>query len=323
MTTNRGNAMSDQSQQQPAAIQKAPRAPLAFVPANLDEAWRIAEMLSKSGILPDALRGKPHDILVTVMTGTELGLSPMQSIRDVYVVKGRGYVSSLLKVALVKQSQECEFFRCVETSATKATFTTRRKGEGETTFSFTLEEAKAAGLIASGGNWEKYPALMLRRRCSGQLADEVYPDVVRGIGDSDDVRQAAPVELNAAPPTWAPPAPALEEAQLAPPSPPSPPAAVEAPKASRLPIVDAPAPEAKPSPPKQATPKQSALLPEEPNDLAVFAAVQAVDPAGEHATAQLDAISPAARKLQGPVRAEISAMMVAKRKAIAALKAGK
>jgi hypothetical protein len=55
---------------------KVTREPLSFIPKNLDEAWRQSELLCKANVFPDALRGKPHDVLVTIMTGAELASRP-------------------------------------------------------------------------------------------------------------------------------------------------------------------------------------------------------------------------------------------------------
>lgn len=179
-----------------AAMQRMERTAYGFQLANMDDAWKVANMLAQSALMPDALKGKPNDVLVQLVTGAELGLGIMQSIREIYVVKGRGYISSLLKVALVKQSSHCKYFRLVESTTEKATFVTERWGEGgPTTMTFTAAEARKAGLldrknkdgqIDPESNWQKYTALMLRRRCQNQLCDEVYPDVVRGIGTEDE-----------------------------------------------------------------------------------------------------------------------------------------
>ena len=323
----------------PAAIQKAPRAPLAFLPSNLDDAWRISEMLSKSGILPDALKGRPHDILVTIMTGTELGLSPMAAIRDIYVVKGKGYMSALLKIALVKQSPECEYFRCVESTDKKAVFETRRRGEGVTRFEYTIDDAIRADLVgkskkadAQKDNWEKNPKLMCRRRCGSELADEVYSDIVRGIGNRDDVQHDDAVSVNAAPTTFAPPAPEPEDATVVPPTPPQQPAKIEQNVAVEKAFVAAqnetlkapPARVREPGddddevPPARSTPPkgQGELLVEPESDLAIYAAVKAVCDNPSSTEADVDAISAKGRTVKGPVRNEIATLIIAKRAAL-------
>lgn len=205
---------------------KPQREPLSFMPKNLDEMWRISEMISKSVLAPPALQGKPYDVQLVLMTGWELGLTATQSLRDIDVVKGRTYMRALLKVALVKQSPVCEFFRLVESTEKKAVFETKRRGEGLTSFEFSYEDAVRAGVINRVGrdgqplsedNWTKWLRLMLRRRCASQLADEVYPDVVRGISDKEDLEEQREREVNAAPVariglTTAPPPP--EDAQV-------------------------------------------------------------------------------------------------------------
>ena len=305
------------------SLQKPARAPLAFIPGNMDEAWRTAEYLSKSGILPDALRGKPYDILVTIMTGTELGLSPMAAIRDIYVVKGRGYMSALLKIALVKQSPECEYFRLVESTDKKAVFETKRVGEGVTRLEYTIEEAKQADLVdrpkgdgkSGKDNWEKTPKLMLRRRCGSQLADEVYSDVVRGIHDREDLPEQT---VNAAPTTFAPPPPQHEEAQL-----------VEETKLEQAVVASTPQTEQQmvsalkdsiaaaparmrepgddddtPIPPAP-TPANKTAASEQPlvppgEDLAIFAALNMAKTISD-----LDLVAPRAMRVQGPQRDEL------------------
>lgn len=197
-----GGAVEAEKQQRPAATALAKREPMEFVPRNVDQAWRMAELLAKAQIVPDTLKGKPHDILVVLMTGAELGLSPTASMREIYVVKGKGYISALLKVALVRQSPECVSWQLLESSAERAVFETQRRGDkSPTRMTFTVDEAIRAGLIgreaknpANTGtdNWSKYTTLMLRRRCSSQLADEVYPDVTRGLGIVDEMAEVHP-----------------------------------------------------------------------------------------------------------------------------------
>src|SRR5687767_10271713 len=55
---------------------------------NIEEMWRFAEAVSRSGIAPRGL-AKPEQILVALEYGAELGLRPMQSLATVMVVNGR------------------------------------------------------------------------------------------------------------------------------------------------------------------------------------------------------------------------------------------
>jgi hypothetical protein len=151
-----------------------------------------ALIAAASSLAPDALRGRPQDALIVLMAGRELGLAPMQSMRMLSVIKGKVTLAADATVALVRRSGECVEWRLVETTAQRATYMTRRKGDTEpTTLTWTIEQAQRAGLTGGQG-WRSYPEAMLRARCASALARVVYPDLVAGIYDPDEL--ATPIE---------------------------------------------------------------------------------------------------------------------------------
>src|SRR5690606_7736603 len=151
-----------------------------------ERAEQIAVRLSKSTLLPSALRGKPADLAVIMITGHELGLSPMQALRGLHVVEGRPVLSADLIVGLVKKHPACKYFRLVESTDERATYETLREGEPEPTrITWTIQQAAKAGLTGRQ-NWKAHPAAMLRARASAALARAVYPDVAMGIYDPDE-----------------------------------------------------------------------------------------------------------------------------------------
>lgn len=195
-----------------------------FEPRGLEEAMKLADTLARSSLLPEALRGKPGDVLVTLITGHELGLSSMQSIRGLHVIKGRAVMSADLMVALVQRNRDvCEYFRLVQSTADGATFETKRRGHPEAVrMSFTMEQARAAGL-AGKDTWKSYPAAMLRARAASSLARAVYPDLCFGMYDdteADEIRGTSytappkPAEAIDAVFTNAPAGTSFEETQL-------------------------------------------------------------------------------------------------------------
>jgi hypothetical protein len=50
-----------------------------------------------------------------------------------------------------------------------------------------MEQARVAGLVRGGGQWQTYPEAMLRARCAAALARIVYPDLVAGVYDPDEL----------------------------------------------------------------------------------------------------------------------------------------
>lgn len=165
-------------------------------PKSLVEAKDLANTLSAARTIPEALQKSPADVLAIVMAGAELGLAPMQSIRALVLIKGKPTLSADAMGALVKSRRDvCEYLLLKHSDGTRATYETKRNGDpAPTTMGFTLDEAKAAGL--NGDNWRKFPAAMLRARALSAICRAVYPDLLLGVYDPDEL---APEERDVTP----------------------------------------------------------------------------------------------------------------------------
>jgi len=153
---------------------------------------KLSELLAKSNLVPDALKGKHADIYLVLLKGNELGLRPIQSLSNINVIKGKTAESSSLLVALCQQSPECEYFVRVDNEDPKfdlleATYETKRRGHPRPQrWTFTVQDAGRQGLI-NKDNWKRMPKEMLRARAKASLARDVYPDVVGGLYTPDEV----------------------------------------------------------------------------------------------------------------------------------------
>ncbi len=182
----------------------------AFQPQSIMEAEKLATTLAGSPLMPDTLRGKPRDVFVVLLMGQELGLSVMQAIRGINVIKGKPTLAADLMVALCKRSPLCKYFRLVESTDEIATYETKAADEPKPTkMSFTIQEADQAGLTfmydkQKPGSWQKYPKAMLRHRSATALARAVYPELVHGIYDPEELtnegRDAAVRDVTPLPP---------------------------------------------------------------------------------------------------------------------------
>jgi hypothetical protein len=196
-----------QQQKQTALVPVPSSTPAPFQPGNLSEAMVLAERLAHSGLIPTPLRGKPDDVLVVMLTGHELELSPMQALRSIHVIEGKPVLSAELIVALCKRSASCIYFSLTESTDERATWTTQRRGEEPIALTFTIAQAKAANL-AGKHNWKAYPAAMLRARAAASLARAVYQDLILGVAHDDEAeeiqasaaRQFSPPPRPSAPP---------------------------------------------------------------------------------------------------------------------------
>ena len=60
-----------------------------FSPMLFPHYQKVAETLSKSGVIPNAYRGKPEDVFVAIAMGYQLGFPVEQSLQDIAVINGR------------------------------------------------------------------------------------------------------------------------------------------------------------------------------------------------------------------------------------------
>ena len=156
---------------------------------SIEDVERLAKIATDSGLT--RVR-KASEAAVILLTGRELGLAPMQSLRGIYVVNGTPVLSADLLVAVVRRSGLCASWRVVESTPEKCTISTLRQGESEaTTKTWTIADAKRAQ-VTSKPIWGQYPAQMLRHRCAADLAREVYPDVVLGLYTPEELERAEP-----------------------------------------------------------------------------------------------------------------------------------
>lgn len=159
----------------------------AFEPTSAEEAYKLAETLIDGKLLPAGIT-TPAAAFTIIVAGRELGLTAMQALRSIHIIKGKPTLSADLILALVKRNPACKRFQMTESSEKIATYCTQRVNEDPTTMSFTIAQAQRAGLL-SNDNWKRFPEAMLRARCIAALARAVYPDVVLGIYDPDELAE--------------------------------------------------------------------------------------------------------------------------------------
>lgn len=149
-----------------------------YRPDSFERAMVVAENIAKSRMFGIATKEAAFVILAT---GHELGLSPMQSLRGIHIIEGKPSPSADAIVAIVVKSGLAEYFREVTTDDTQSTWETCRKGGKRQTYTFTIKDAEAAGLVKPNGNWMKYRRRMLSARAKAFLGRDVYPDLLLGM----------------------------------------------------------------------------------------------------------------------------------------------
>lgn len=159
-------------------------------PANLGEAMEFARILSSSRMVPPDYQGNPGDVLVAIQMGQELGLPAMQAIQNIAVIKGRPALWGDAMLAVVRAHPHFGSIQEMDmadiTEAGKATCILTRKNEAPHTSSFSVDDAKRAGLWGKSGPWSQYPSRMLMLRARAFACRNVFPDALRGIHSAEE-----------------------------------------------------------------------------------------------------------------------------------------
>ena len=166
------------------AIAKTAPAATILRPQSFADLVQFANMASKSAMVPRDYQGKPENIMLAIQMGSELGLAPMQSLQNIACVNGRPAVWGDAVVGLCRQSPVCkDIVEAVTGEGDKqvATCTATRVGAEPVVRSFSVEDAKKAGLWGKSGPWQQYPKRMLQMRARGFAVRDAFPDVLRGL----------------------------------------------------------------------------------------------------------------------------------------------
>lgn len=148
-------------------------------PQEWNAAMAFAREISDTTFVPGDYRGNPAAVLAGILFGRELGLGPMQSLRQVHVIDGRPALAAELMLAKMRQGG----VRLLETTSTseRAYIRAERADTGEVAeVEWTTADAQTAGLLHKK-NWKAYPADMLWSRCVGRLARRLGSDLLSGM----------------------------------------------------------------------------------------------------------------------------------------------
>lgn len=153
-----------------------------LVPQNFGELERLATILCKSDIVPKDLQGKAANVLLVLMYGNEIGITPAQALQNVMVVNGRPSLwgdatMGLCIASAVYEDSKDEFNEATMT----ATFKAKRKGKDWVVRSFSQKDAERAKLWTKAGPWQEYPKRMLFHRARSWALRDTFPDVLKGI----------------------------------------------------------------------------------------------------------------------------------------------
>ena len=153
---------------------------------DIDDLARVSKLLADSGYFTDARDAAQCG--VKVLAGLEMGIGAFSSMAGIHVIKGKPSIGAGLMAAAVKRSGKYNY-RVTKHTATECIIDFFERGEACGTSSFSMDDAKAAGLV-NNDNWKRAPRNMLFARALSNGVRWYCPDVF-------DVSTYVPEELGA------------------------------------------------------------------------------------------------------------------------------
>jgi hypothetical protein len=188
---------------------------------NLDQLWRFANVVVRSGIAPEG--DTPETVMIKIELGLEVGLAPMQSLSNIAVINRRAGLFGDAGLALVRASGQLEDFdewfevdgKTVVTlpawtkleqwndTTTAHCLSKRKNMPREIVRSFSVAQAKAAKLWAKTGRggtdtpWITHPWRMLQFRARWFNLRDGFGDRLKGFRSAEELQDMAIIDTTA------------------------------------------------------------------------------------------------------------------------------
>ncbi len=161
-------------------------------PTSFTEALSMAEVMSKSQLVPKDYRGQPANIVVAWQLGAPLGLNILAAMQNIAVINGRPSVWGDGALAICRAhpkwvSIEEEFAGEEGSEDFRAICVINRKDEPECRRVFSVTDAKRAALWGKDV-WAKYPKRMLQMRARSWAMRDAFTDALSGMQVSEESR---------------------------------------------------------------------------------------------------------------------------------------
>lgn len=151
----------------------------------------LAVTLAAADCLPAALRRKPNDVFMVLLTGRDLGLRPSVAVRSLHVIDGQVTVPPKVKLALVRERGLGRVWPDRDNGPEAATWYAIRADQPDDLFAsrVTIQQANEIddGKLVKKTNWKNYPARMLSWRALGYVLDDAFSEVGTGLYSPDEI----------------------------------------------------------------------------------------------------------------------------------------
>lgn len=148
----------------------------------------LARAIASTDFVPDAMRDNIAATAAAILYGREVGLPPMTALNNVNVIKGRpGLSAVIMRAQVLAAGHE---IRQEESTSALCKLSGRRRGTDYwQTVTYSIDDARQAGLLQQNKNYEKNPRRMLRARATSELCELMFADVVRGMPSYEELEE--------------------------------------------------------------------------------------------------------------------------------------
>jgi len=192
-TESQKDVQSETSIQQKVSVEMSAR---GFEPKTMEQAWRFAQALSGSELVPATYKGKPGDCLIALDLAMRLDAPWLAIMQHVYTVKGRPAMDSALCTALVNRSGiflDPLEYEVVGNNASDVSYKVRayatRKKTGKTLYGPWIDWALVKGegwLARDGSKWKTMPEQMFHYRAASWFQRRFCPELTMGMVSVDE-----------------------------------------------------------------------------------------------------------------------------------------
>lgn len=157
--------------------------------AVMADAHALAKAVAGTQMIPKHFQGKPDECAAAMLYGASLGLDPMQSVRQIYVVHGQAALYARAMAALVLGAGHGLW--TVESTDESVTVAGCRRGSDRTeTATWTYARANKAG-YTNNSKYKSDPQAMLYSKALSEVCRKIAPDVLSGVYSVEEMQLEA------------------------------------------------------------------------------------------------------------------------------------
>lgn len=162
------------------------------------QVFTLAAQIAKTDFAPKNYQGKPEATAICILYGVQLGLPWNVALTSVAVVNGRPSLYGDAPLSICRQHPQWQSIAEHiegEGDERKGCCTVQRRGEQPVVKTFSVADAKKAGLWGKQGPWTNYPDRMLQMRARGFALRDAFGDAMQGCILGEEAEDLKEVEF--------------------------------------------------------------------------------------------------------------------------------